>query len=281
MASEKNRTPLNDFLHGPRASWLTHGCLVAITTAYFALLLLLPFWLAFVPAVILAHRMGTLLHEYMHGIPFHHYSRNHAVITFFDGFMLMFGTLEMYRVSHLQHHRWLNTDHDQASEKSARMGSSKLLDVVAGIEVVQYLIAFGHAVLGSQPKVRRARLAFAALLSVATILAWISVGRFDVVSKMIAVTLFTMLVPVSLRAAIEHHSYEGDPNFANEYMVWIPLFNLNRHIHHHEDPTVPWYLLTWRTLEPLPRWFYVSHWFHVHVKRDFVLMRPIRKRDAV
>jgi fatty acid desaturase len=277
----RTESRVSDFLRGPYAPWLTHGCLVCFTGAYFALILLVPFWIAFLPAVVLTHRIGTLLHEYIHGIPFRRYSRNHAVVTFFDGFMLMFGTLEMFRVSHLRHHRWLNTDHDEASEKSAKVGWNAVLDIVTGMEVVQYLIGFGHAILGKQAKVRRARLAFAALLSVVTILAWIKVGRPDVVWKMIGVTLFTMLVPVSLRAAIEHYSYDGDPNFANEYKVWVPLFNLNRHIHHHEDPTVPWYHLKWRTPQPLPKWFYVSHWIHVYIKRDFVLMRPMRQRDAV
>lgn len=272
---------VSDFLRGRHAPWLTHGCLVAITLAFFGLLLLVPFWIAFVPAIILSHRIGTLLHEYMHGIPFRRYSRNHAIVTLFDGFMLMFGTLEMYRVSHLRHHRWLNTDRDQLSEKSVGVDRNSVLDIVARMEVVQYLIAFGYALLGRQEKVRRARLALAALLSVVTILAWIRVGRPDLVWKMIAVTLFTMLVPVSLRAAIEHHSYDGDANFANEYRVWVPLFNLNRHIHHHEDPAVPWYLLKWRTAQPLPRWFYVSHWVHVHIKRDFVLMRPMHERHAM
>ena len=272
---------VSEFLHGPFAPWLTHGCLIVLTLVYYGLVLFVPFWIAFIPLVILTHRIGTLLHEYIHGIPFRRYTRNHAVVTFYDGFMLMFGTLEMFRVSHLRHHRWLNTDNDEASAKRAKVGWNFVLDIIAGIEVVQYLIGFAHAIMGKTAKVRRARIAFAALLSVVTILFWIRIGRGDVVWKMIAVTLFTMLVPVSLRAAIEHYSYEGDPNFANEYKVWVPLFNVNKHIHHHEDPGVPWYLLKWRTAQPLPKWFYVSHWIHVYIKRDFVLMRPMRERDVV
>ena len=272
---------VSEFLHGPFAPWLTHGCLIVLTLVYYGLVLFVPFWIAFIPLVILTHRIGTLLHEYIHGIPFRRYTRNHAVVTFYDGFMLMFGTLEMFRVSHLRHHRWLNTDNDEASAKRAKVGWNFVLDIIAGIEVVQYLIGFAHAIMGKTAKVRRARIAFAALLSVVTILFWIRIGRGDVVWKMIAVTLFTMLVPVSLRAAIEHYSYEGDPNFANEYKVWVPLFNVNKHIHHHEDPGVPWYLLKWRTPQPLPKWFYVSHWIHVYIKRDFVLMRPMRERDVI
>jgi len=272
---------VSEFLHGPFAPWLTHGCLIVLTLVYYGLVLFVPFWIAFIPLVILTHRIGTLLHEYIHGIPFRRYTRNHAVVTFYDGFMLMFGTLEMFRVSHLRHHRWLNTDNDEASAKRAKVGWNFVLDIIAGIEVVQYLIGFAHAIMGKTAKVRRGRIAFAALLSVVTILFWIRIGRGDVVWKMIAVTLFTMLVPVSLRAAIEHYSYEGDPNFANEYKVWVPLFNVNKHIHHHEDPGVPWYLLKWRTAQPLPKWFYVSHWIHVYIKRDFVLMRPMRERDVI
>ena len=91
------------------------------------------------------------------------------------------------------------------------------------------------------------------------------------------VRLGTTLVPISLRGAIEHHSHRGDPGFANEYRVWIPLFNLNRHVHHHEEPTVPWYLLEYRTHNPLHEWNYVTHWVNVYLRREFVLMQPMRK----
>jgi len=259
---------------------LTHGLLLAITIAYFAILLYVPFWLAVVPGVILAHRIGTLLHEYIHGIPFRRYRYNHAVVTFFDGLMLMFGTLEMFRVSHLLHHRWLNTERDNAREKRKKIGKNKVLDVIAGLEVVQYLMGVGEAIRGKQAQVRRGRMLLGAILSIATIGVVIAVGRPDMVWKMMAVTLLTMLVPVSLRAAIEHHGAPDDPHFANEYKVWIPLFNLNRHIHHHEDPTLPWYRLQWRTEQPLSRSRYVTHWLHVYVKRDYVLMRPMRASDA-
>lgn len=267
-------------LETPYAPLLTHGLLLAFTVAYFALLLYAPFWLAVVPGVILAHRIGTLLHEYIHGIPFRRYRDNHAVVTLYDGMLLMFGTLEMFRVSHLLHHRWLNTERDSARETAKKIGKNKVLNVIAGLEVVQYLINVGGAIRGKQPQVRRGRMLLAAILSIATICAFIAVGRVEMVWKMAAVTLVTMLVPVSLRAAIEHHGAPDDPHFANEYRVWIPLFNLNRHIHHHEDPTLPWYRLQWRTEQPLSRFHYVSHWVHVYVKRDYVLMRPMRESDA-
>jgi len=193
--------------------------------------------------------------------------------------MLMFGTLEMFRVSHLQHHRWLNNEPDRRRGKSDTPGQ-RTADVAAALQLFQYLGKFPAAIRGAQPHVRRDRLLVSAILSIVTIWTWTAVGRPDVAWKMIVVTLATMLVPVSLRTAIEHHDAPGHPHFANEYRVWVPLFNLNRHIHHHEDPTIPWYRLQWRTQCPLSRSHYVSHWVHVHLKRDFVLMRPMRASDA-
>jgi hypothetical protein len=104
------------------------------------------------------------------------------------------------------------------------------------------------------------------------------------IGKILLLTAFNTLVPVSLRGALEHHSHPGDTAFANEYRVVIPLFNLNRHVHHHEDPRCPWYLLQYRTEKPLWTLHYITHWFHVYVLRDYVLMRPMpapkrRNRD--
>ena len=92
--------------------------------------------------------------------------------------------------------------------------------------------------------------------------------------------MFTVFVPMSLRGAIEHSSAPGDPGFANEYTTFCPIFNINRHIHHHEDPTVPWYLLEWRTTNPLPTWNYVTHWFGVYITRELAPMQPMPKRRA-
>ena len=94
-----------DFLKSPRAVWLTHISLVALTLAYFILLTHVPLWIALIPGVLLAHRIGILVHEYIHGIPFKRYRDNLAVVSLFDGPMLMFGALEMFRATHLAHHR--------------------------------------------------------------------------------------------------------------------------------------------------------------------------------
>jgi len=263
------------FLESRYASCLTHLSLGVLTIAYFALLILVPFWIAFLPGVVIAHRIGVLLHEYLHGIPLRRYRYNHAVVTLFDGLMLMFGLLELFRGTHLAHHRWLNTDLDPAKETAGRTGGRRLVDLLAVLEAIQFLIYFRDALAGRKPYVRRGRLLLGAILSVATILVWIQAGHPEVAWKTFAIMVFTMLVPVSLRGAIEHHSHSGDPEFANEYKVWIPLFNLNRHIHHHEEPSVPWYLLKFRTERPLSRWNYFTRWFRVYVKRDFVLMQPM------
>ena len=102
-------------------------------------------------------------------------------------------------------------------------------------------------------------------------------GRPDMVWKILLISVFTTAVPVSLRGAIEHHSQPGDPGFANDYRTVIPLFNLNRHIHHHEDPRCPWYLLEFRQEPPLPAGHYFTHWFGVYWRRELVLMQPQRR----
>jgi hypothetical protein len=50
----------------PAKPWLTHGLLAAMLLGYYALLIWAPLWLAFVPGVLLAHRIGIMGHEYIH-----------------------------------------------------------------------------------------------------------------------------------------------------------------------------------------------------------------------
>lgn len=271
---------LSPILLSRHAPWLTHGGLLLLVGAYGWLLVAVPFWVAFVPAVIVAHRIGTLLHEYIHGIPFRRYRDNHAIVTAVDGLLLTFGAMEMFRVDHLQHHKWLNTDHDHASATVAKTGQSKLRNILAGVSFLQYLLGLWDTVLGRRPQVSRPRMLLSALLSAAMIVAWNVGGHGDVVGKIFLVTVVTMLGPVSLRAAIEHHNAPAAEGFANEYRVVVPLFNLNRHVHHHEDPTLPWYLLEWRTPRPLPRLHYLTTWFRVYVTREYRLMRPMRASDV-
>jgi fatty acid desaturase len=263
------------FLKSPYAPCLTHFSLAALTAAYFALLVRAPFWIAFVPGVVIAHRIGILLHEYLHGIPFGRYRNNLAVASLFDGLHLMFGMLELYRGTHLAHHRWLNTNRDPAMEMIRRVKTNRLQDLLASPEAIQFLLYLRDALGGKKSYVRRNRLLIGVALSMSSVLIWVAVGRGDVAWKMLAITTYTTLAPISLRGAIEHHSYRGDERFANEYRVWIPMFNLNRHIHHHESPRTPWYLLKFRTNRPLSSWHYLTYWFRVYLKRDFVLMQPV------
>ena len=106
----------NALLRSRHAVWLTHGGAIVMTSALFALLLTLPFKYAFIPAVLLTHRIGVMMHEYIHGIPFRRYANCLRVLAFFDGLMLMFGLLELFRATHLSHHRWLNSAGDSAHD---------------------------------------------------------------------------------------------------------------------------------------------------------------------
>src|SRR5262245_30904193 len=76
------------FLHSPGAAFITHGCLAAMTVAMLALMLTTPLWIALVPCALLHHRIGILVHEYIHGIPFHRYRHNLVVVSLFDGVFL-------------------------------------------------------------------------------------------------------------------------------------------------------------------------------------------------
>jgi fatty acid desaturase len=268
-------------LSSRHAAWLTHGSLLLMTAAYFALLLEAPFWLAFLPGVILAHRIGVMLHEYIHGIPLRRYRSCLAVVSFYDGLLLMFGLLELFRGTHLSHHRWLNREGDSGFQQArAKRPAHRLMSLVAALEVTQHLKFYVQALGGHHPFVRPRRIALDVLLSGAWVVFWLQAGRPDMLWKIIAVAIFTTAVPVSFRGAIEHHSRPGDPGFANEYRVFIPLFNLNRHVHHHEEPRCPWYRLEYRTASPLAAWKYFTYWFHVYVTKDLTLMQPMPGRQA-
>ncbi len=41
------------------------------------------------------------------------------------------------------------------------------------------------------------------------------------------------------------------------------------------EPCRPWYLLDFRTPQPLTTWNYFTHWVHVCVRRDYLLMQPM------
>jgi fatty acid desaturase len=264
------------FLHSRYAPLLTHGSLVVMTIALFTLLLRLPFWLAFLPAAILEHRIGVLLHEYIHGIPFRKYGWNLRVLSAWDGLMLMFGLTELFRGTHLAHHRWLNTEKDPA-HAAERANQSHPWGPAAALEAVQHLIYLAQSFRGRHPYVLPSRIVLGVVLSSAWIALWFAVGRPDIPLKLVALTIYNTMIPVSFRGAVEHHSHPGDEMFANEYRVVIPLFNLNKHIHHHEEPRLPWYLLEYRTDRPLWTFHYFTHWFRVYVLRDYVLMRPFSR----
>ncbi len=264
------------FLHSHYAPLLTHSSLAVLTAALFIILLTVPFWLAFFPSALIAHRIGVMLHEYIHGIPFRSYQHNVWVLSFYDGVLLLFGMMHLFGGTHLAHHHWLNTDKEpQMQSPKAQRTQSRLLKWVSVLELVMHLKFLVESFQGKHPYVRLRRFVLGAGLTLFWILFWVQVGHSEVVWKLWAVAIYTVLIPVSLRGAVEHHSYPGDPGFANEYKAMIPLFNLNRHIHHHEEPYLPWYLLKFRTRTPHPVWHYYTHWFRVYVKRDLVLMKPM------
>jgi fatty acid desaturase len=266
------------FLESPFAPVLTHASLVGLTAVYFAALFWLPLWIAFVPCVFVAHRIGVLLHEYFHGIALGTYRDNHAVVTAWDGLMMTFGVLEVARGMHLAHHKWLNvpTDHHEHTHVHEKKGFS----FAAAFDAVRHVGWLLDGLRGKKPFVKGGRIALGLLGSVFVVWAWVAVGHGDMVWRSLAVMAYTVIVPITLRGAIEHASEPGDPGFANEWRAFVPIFNINRHVHHHEDPTVPWYRLQWRTTRALPAVHYLTHWFGVYVWKTLVQMQPMPRRRA-
>jgi len=206
-----------------RRGLLTHASLIALTATLFALLWYLPFWLAFVPGVLLTHRIGVLLHEYLHGIPFRRYRDKPRRVWFV---------------------RRLIADVRSAGTVSwDASGASLLAECRGGLRLSQRRRTpapnrlwggFPHwkpcsisfilveAFRGRQPYVRVRRVVAGFALSVVFAALWWQAGRGDIILKVLALNAFTTLVPVSLRGAVEHHSVPGDPGFANEYEYGFP-----------------------------------------------------------
>ncbi|MDA1102253.1 MAG: fatty acid desaturase [Gemmatimonadetes bacterium] len=261
-------------------AFLTHASLLGLTAFYFVLLVRLPFWAAFIPCVVLVHRIGIMIHEYFHGITLKTYRDNLAVVTLWDGIMMTYGMLEVVRGAHLAHHKWTNQaqpgedhHHDSAHEPGGFRLSMAL-------DSLRHLNWLADGLRGKRPYVRPGRIVAGFLLSLFVIAGWILVGHGEIVWQSLVTVAFTVTGPMSLRGAIEHSSQPGNPDFANEYTTFLPIFNINRHIHHHEDTTVPWYALEWRTQRPLPASSYFTRWIRLYITKELVPMQPPPKRRA-
>lgn len=278
--SKDSQSFLQRFCHSEFAPLLTHISLIAFVLVEFALIRWWPLWLALIPCMLVEHRIEILLHDYIHGSVFRRYKHNLCVLAVMDALLLHFGALEIFRGTHLAHHRWMNTENDPGfwaeTKTSSELAAFPLWRLLRNLlDDVSLYMRFPF-----EPRqlryvyVKPYRVASGAALSAAWILTCFAIGLRRIPVALIAIQL-SLIVPLSLRAAVEHTSYPGDSNFANEYRVLIPLFNRNRHVHHHLEPAVPWYLLRFCTQSPLPPLSYWRHWYHVFIKRDYVLMQPL------
>lgn len=280
MIAVSNPTLWQRALASRRSAWITHGCLVAMTLAMFALLLWTPLAIAFLPCALLHHRIGILVHEYIHGIPFRRYRDNLVVTTLYDGMLLSFGFVELFRATHLAHHKWLNSERDPAHQAAAPGGPrSRILRAIWALEAPQHFRFMWQAFTGKVPIVRPVLLVVGIASSFAWLAFWIAIGRADVVLGLVVLAAVTTLVSSSLRGAIEHHDEPGMAHTTNEYRTVLPIFNMNRHIHHHASPTTPWYRLRFQTAAPLPRRVFVTHWFRVYVTRRYKMLSPEASRS--
>jgi len=265
------------------APFLTHGCLVVLFAIEFTLILVAPFPLMLIPCILIHHRIGILLHEYMHGIPFHRYRDNLRLLTIANSLLLTFGFQEVFRGTHLEHHRWLNTERDPGYWPPPTGGPKSIFlrpfwilyrSVAGDHGASRYVRHLAYAQKGCHPYVKPARVAAEALLSTFFLVCWVAMGAYRLPLALVALH-FCVWPPAAFRGTLEHSSNRGDDNFANEYRVRIPLFNMNRHIHHHMDPMCPWYKLEFKTQKPRPPHVYWTHWYHVFLKRDYVFMQPM------
>lgn len=279
-ASKDSESFLQRVCQSKFAPLLTHISLIAFVLVEFALIRQWPLWLAFVPCMFIQHRIEILLHDYIHGSAFRQYKHNLLVLTIMDGLLLHFGALEIFRGTHLAHHRWMNTENDPAfwaeSKKSSELAAFPLGRLLRNVrdDVLLYMrFPFERRQL-RYTYVKPYRVIGGAALSAAWMWTCFAISLSRIPVALLAIQ-FGLIVPLSLRAVVEHTSYPGDSNFANEYRVLMPLFNRNRHVHHHLAPAVPWYLLQFCTEHPLPPLSYWTHWYHVFVKRDYVLMQPL------
>lgn len=253
---------------------LTHFSLCCISLCMFCLLLRLPFWAVLLPCAAIHHRIAILLHEYVHGIPFRKYRHNLWVLILFEGLLLSFGMFELFRATHLAHHRWLNASRDPAMQaEHQNRGNRSILSRVVVLEASQQLKFLMLYLRGEFPYVRTSQFVRGLLASLLAIAGWCYFGHPWMLAKLAVLTVTTSLVS-SFRGAVEHHGPPGQTTFSNEYRVRISLFNLNRHIDHHLNPARPWYKLRFRSEKPLPPICYWTYWFHVYVKRDYVLLPP-------
>lgn len=272
----------SSWLTSRHASWLTHGSIAGLTIALFALLVWAPLAVAIVPCALIHYRIVILLHDYLHGTPFRRYRDNLRLLSLYEALLITFGFYEVFRGIHLAHHRWLNTPEDPVWEdESARPRRGLASRLYAIVESSHYMVYIVQSARGRHPYVKFHRVLLNAGLSAAAIVFWVYVAAMPRVPLLLmALALYSGTIPSSLRGAVEHHSAPDDPRFANEYRVWLPLFNLNRHIHHHLEPRLPWYQLAFVTPEPLPAHCYWTHWVHTFIKRDFVFMRPMSTAQA-
>src|SRR5262249_44959384 len=139
-------------LHRPVARLITPLALLVLTGALFFLLLDVPIYLAVGPAVLIHHRIGILLHEYVHGIPFRRRKHNLLMLSLFDGILLSFGMLEVFRATHLAHHRWLNTEKDPAMQGEAEViRKNSFMRILLALEGPQHLKYLGESLRGKYP----------------------------------------------------------------------------------------------------------------------------------
>lgn len=225
-------------------------------------------WPATIAAIVVIatrqHALAVLMHDAAHHLLHRNKLVNDLAGNVFLSFPLLIST-HRYRVHHLLHHRYLNTEQDPDNAKRIGPGTRRelmwqLLADLAGINALKTLTIISHfGLIGPLFKpadtadglpLLDKRLAIGFLIATAAVLAasgiWIDALIYWVVP------MVTVLTPIlHLRALAEHGGCADthDLNAARtvdagliERLLLVPC-NVHYHLEHHLYPSIPFYHL--------------------------------------
>ena len=199
---------INCLLHSRHASILTHLSLMTLLVLEFGFLLALPLWIAFLPCLVLHHRIGILLHEYMHGIPLTRYQHNLWVLSLVNGFLMTFGVMEVFRGNHLAHHRWLNTEKDPGFWRARSTGRQEaggwwhtVRDIARGRHgpFMHLKLLYGSA--KAHPYIKRRRVVAEIAVSSVALASWLAMD-LPLVPLSVAALHLAVIPPAAFRGAL-------------------------------------------------------------------------------
>jgi len=234
-------------------------------------------WALWLPAIfVIATRQHALLmlyHDAVHGLLARDLRLNDLLINFFVGVPHLL-PVETYRPLHLLHHRKLGTAEDperillyaRQHWQYQPLTANALLRQLAGdlflVNGLRTLAALSKN--RGMPMPQRATLLPAAVWALAI---GVVITRWPAALVPAAVLWFVPLLTMTnllqkLRSFAEHSggpgvtpgwnewTYSWSPGLLGRLTIWP--YNINRHLEHHREPTVPWHALPSLSIESQP-----------------------------